>query len=146
MNDKITRVGVGVFVFKDGKFLIGQRRGSHGTEHWSVPGGHIEFGESFAETATREVMEETGLAIQNVRFGALTNDPFPEEDKHYVSVWMLSDWASGQAQSIECNKFIKLRWCDFDTLPEPLFLPWRQLLSSQFIEAIKQELAGSRQI
>lgn len=140
MDSKVARVGIGVFVFKDGKFLMGQRRGAHGAGHWSIPGGHLEFGETFEETATREVLEETGVNITNVRFGAVTNDHFKEEDKHYVTVWMLSDWKSGKERITEPDKFVEMRWRDFDTLPEPLFLPWKQLLYSQFIDAMKHEL------
>lgn len=142
--DKVARIGIGVFVFKNGKFLMGRRRNAHGDGTWSIPGGHLEFGETFEDTAKREVLEETGLAIENVRFGAVTNDHFKDEGKHYVTIWMLSDWKSGKEQITEPDKFIEMQWRDFDTLPEPLFLPWQQLLSSQFIDDMKDELAKSR--
>ncbi|MBX4187735.1 MAG: NUDIX domain-containing protein [Candidatus Doudnabacteria bacterium] len=134
------RVGVGVFVFKDGKFLMGQRKNSHGDGSWSVPGGHLEFGESFDEAAIREVMEETNLNIRNLRFGAVTNDFFQQDGKHYVTVWMLSDYDSGKVELKEPERFVKLEWRGFDDLPAPLFLPWQQLLSSQFVEQIKKNL------
>lgn len=143
--DKVARIGIGVFIFKDGKFLMGRRRNAHGDGTWSIPGGHLEFGETFEDTAKREVLEETGLAIKNVRFGAVTNDHFRDEDKHYVTIWMLSDWESGKEQITEPDKFIEMQWRDFDTLPEPLFLPWQQLLSSQFIDGMKGELTKARQ-
>lgn len=135
--EKQARIGVGVFVFKDGKFLMGKRMGAHGEGSWSVPGGHLEYGESFADTAKREVQEETGLTIQNIRIGAVTNDYFQKEDKHYVTIWMLSDHESGTATILEPNKYIDQEWFDFDTLPSPLFFPWEQLLESEFIENIK---------
>lgn len=34
---------------------------------WSFPGGHVEPGESFAASAKREVLEETGLTVDNLR-------------------------------------------------------------------------------
>lgn len=148
MNEKIekpiVRIGIGVFVFKNGKFLMGRRKGSHGNGHWSIPGGHLEFSETFEQTAKREVLEETGLGIKNVRFGAVTNDYFKDEAKHYVTVWMLSDWHSGKEYITEPDKFIEMQWRDFDTLPTPLFLPWEQLLNSQFIDLVKKELIRSR--
>lgn len=131
------RVGVGVFIFRNGKFLMGQRRGAHGSGSWSVPGGHLEFGETPEQTAIREVKEETGLGIDNVRFGAVTNDIFADEGRHYVTLWMLSDWHSGEATIMEPDKFIEQAWFDFDSLPTPLFLPWEQLMDSQFINTIK---------
>jgi 8-oxo-dGTP diphosphatase len=142
MADQIARVGVGIFVFKNGKFLMQQRQGAHGSGSWSVPGGHLEFGESFEDTAKREVEEETGLQIKNINFGAVTNDYFPDENKHYVTIWMLSDYDSGQEHITEPDKCLKQEWHTFEDLPAPLFLPWKQLLASDFIEDIKQQVQG----
>jgi 8-oxo-dGTP diphosphatase len=140
MSANAVRVGIGVFVFKDGKFLMQKRQGAHGSGTWSLPGGHLEFGESFTDTAIREVIEETNLKIKNLRFGAVTNDFFKDENKHYITVWMLSDWDSGKESIMEPDKCIKQAWHSFDDLPSPLFLPWNQLLGSDFIENIKQQL------
>jgi 8-oxo-dGTP diphosphatase len=74
--EKVVRVGVGVFINKDGQFLIGRRIGSHGAGTWALPGGHMEYGETFSQTAKREIREETGLEIDNVRIAAVTNDRF----------------------------------------------------------------------
>jgi len=144
MSEKVVRIGVGVFIFKDGKFLMGKRKNAHGDGHWSIPGGHLEFGESFEETAHREVLEETGMKIKNIRFGAVTNDLFIEEGKHYVSIWVLSDWDEGKERITEPDKLVEMQWFDFDNLPKPLFLPWKQLLSSQFIDEIKAELTAKQ--
>jgi 8-oxo-dGTP diphosphatase len=131
------KVGVACFIFKDGKFLIGLRKGSHGEDSWSIPGGHLEFGESFEQTAYREVLEETGLKVQNIRFGALTNDIFKNDNKHYVSIWMISDYAGGKEKITEPDRYVSMRWVSFDDLPSPLFLPWVQLLESEFIVNLK---------
>lgn len=139
MTDKNVRVGIGVFVFKDGKFIVLKRHGAHGAGSWSLPGGHLEFGESFEDTARREVKEETNLDIKNVRFSAVTNDHFVDESKHYITIWMLSDWDSGIESNVEPYKCIQQAWCTLDDLPSPLFLPWKQLLVSEFIERIKLE-------
>lgn len=134
---KNVRVGIGIFVFKDGKFLMMKRHGAHGSGTWATPGGHLEFGESFEDTARREVKEETNLNIKNIRFGAVTNDLFIDEDKHYVTVWMLSDWESGIPSINEPEKCTSQKWCTFDKLPKPLFLSWDQLLKSEFMKNIK---------
>lgn len=132
------RVGVGVFIFKDGKFLMGKRVGAHGSGSWSVPGGWLEYAESFQDAAIREVKEETGLTITNVRFGALTNNIFADEQIHSLTVWMTSDWDSGMPTILEPDKFVEQRWVSFDELPEPLFLPWQELLASEFIEPLRR--------
>lgn len=138
------RVGVGVFIFKAGKFLMGRRRGAHGAGAWSIPGGHLEWGETPEQTAIREVKEETGLEIDNVALAAVTNDIFREENKHYVTLWMRSDWVSGEPEIVEPDKFIDQDWFDFDNLPKPLFLPWEQLLKSQFMDGLRLSVAKTR--
>lgn len=119
-----------------------KRKGSHGSGTWCVPGGHLEFGESFEETARRETLEETGLNIKNIRVGAVTNDYFEDEQKHYATIWMISEYDSGEAAIMEPEKCDGLEWFDFDTLPSPLFLAWRQLLKSEFLSGIKKRLNG----
>lgn len=122
------RVGVGVFVWKDDKFLMGQRLGSHGAGTWSIPGGHLDFGETWAECAAREVLEETGMHIENVRFLALTEDIFEAENKHYITIWVESDWVRGEPTIMEPDKYLNQEWRTFQNLPSPLFEPcWHNL-------------------
>ncbi len=124
---KIPRVGLGVFVWKDGKFLMGWRHGAHGDNVWSIPGGHLEFGETWEECAKREVMEETGMEVTNVQFVAATNDIFPKDDKHYISIWVNCDWVANKPKVMEPDKLISFEWHTFKDLPSPLFSPWEQL-------------------
>lgn len=127
MSD-IPRVGLGVFVWRNGKFLMGRRIGKHGTNTWSVPGGWLEFGESWEGCARREIEEETGLQIGDVRFVAATNNIFLAENTHSVTIWVDTDWVSGEPQTLEPDKFVELGWYDFKSLPTPLFEPcWQQL-------------------
>lgn len=137
------RVGVGVFIFRDGKFLMQRRSGAHGEGTWSVPGGHLEYGEQPEETAVREAREETGCEIESVRFAAVTNDIFADENKHYVTLWMASDWLANEPTITEPEKCIGQAWVDFDSLPEPLFLPWDQLKTSEFYEGLRKQLAAT---
>jgi 8-oxo-dGTP diphosphatase len=136
-------VGVGVFIIKDKKFLMALRWGAHGAGSWSVPGGWMEYGESFEDTAKREVTEEVGLKIKNIQFGAVTNNVFKKDDVHSVTIWLLSRYAAGKEKILESGKIKQLLWCDFDSLPEPLFEPWTDLLGSQFIGEIKARIKNT---
>jgi 8-oxo-dGTP diphosphatase len=55
------------------QILLGRRKGGSGEGTWSLPGGHLEVGESFEECARREVMEETALPLHNIRFTTVNN-------------------------------------------------------------------------
>lgn len=115
------RVGIGVFIRKNNKVLMGRRKGSHGTGTWAPPGGHLDFGESFETCALREVKEETGLDVRIVGVGIVTNDIFPE-GKHYITIQMIADYINGEPQIMEPNKCEEWRWCRWDDLPTPLLL------------------------
>ncbi len=56
-------VGVGVVVWRDDRVLLIRRGKPPRAGQWSLPGGAQELGETVAETARREVIEETGLAL-----------------------------------------------------------------------------------
>jgi len=121
------RVGIGCFVWKDGQLLLLKRTGSHGAETWGLPGGHLELNESWEECAAREVFEESGLKIKNIRFLTATNDIFLAEKKHYITIWMTSDWAAGEPSIMEPDKCIAQKWCTYNTMSQPLFLPLANL-------------------
>ena len=115
-----TRVGIGVMIIKDGKILLGKRKGSHGEGEFAFPGGHLEYMESFEDCARREVKEETNIEIKNVKFLRLSNlkDYAP---KHYVDIGFVAEWESGEPRVMEPEKIDGWSWYDIDNLPTPLF-------------------------
>lgn len=131
-KDRRPKIGVGVFVIKDSNILMLKRKGSHGEGTWSIPGGHLEFSETPEETAKREVLEETGILIKNIRRGPYTNDLFEKEDKHYITLFMLSDYKSGEAEVKEVDFSEAVEWRNWDNLPAPLFKPLENLLKTGF--------------
>ncbi len=121
------KVGVGVLVYCRGKFLVSKRKGSHGEGCWSLPGGHLEFGESIEECARREVLEETGIILDTViPCEIATNDVFIDEGKHYVTLWALArlpDDDSQVARNLEPEKCDGWEWHSWTQIPKPHFLP-----------------------
>ena len=55
-----------------GEILLIQRADN---AHWGLPGGHVEPGESVAQAAAREVLEETGCKIEVGRLIGVYSDP-----------------------------------------------------------------------
>lgn len=120
------RIGVNVFVLKDGKVLLGKRIGKRGYGTWCLPGGHFEWGESLAGAAARELEEETSIKSDNLEFLHLVNDP--QEETHYVHIdFFAKDW-SGEPKVTEPDKFAEWKWFDLDDLPDPIFIGHQKLL------------------
>ncbi|CAG8931698.1 unnamed protein product [Penicillium salamii] len=112
------RVGIAVFVLNaQGKFIVGKRKGSHGAGTWALPGGHLEFGESFETCAARETLEETGLDIRDLRYLNATNSVFQAENKHYITIFMGAVCEEGaEPKLLEPEKCEKWEWVSWDEL------------------------------
>lgn len=121
-KEKQIGVGIGVMVFKGNKVLLAKRKNSLGSGEYCWPGGHMEYGESFEECARREVREETGMEIKNIRFLRLLNLKH-FAPKHFVDIELMADWEDGEPQLLEPDKFEPWNWYDLENLPEPLFYP-----------------------
>lgn len=127
------RVGVGVLVCRDGKVLMGRRMGKNGYGTWSMPGGHLDNGETPEQTAIRETLEETGLKVVNPQFAGFTNDIFPDQPgKHYITIWIATDWRHGEPVPTSTKEMDEFCWVSLDALPEPIFFPLQNLLASSF--------------
>jgi 8-oxo-dGTP diphosphatase len=128
---QIPRVGVAAIIERKGQVLLIKRKNSHGAGSWAVPGGHLEFGETPEECAIRETHEEVGIEIGDVRFVAITNDIFPKEGKHYITIWMHGTCKSGEPVVAADDEVAELGWYYWNDLPSPLFIPLDNFLHQQ---------------
>ncbi len=126
------KVGVGVFIRKDGKILMQKRRGHHAEGTWSLSGGHLEFGESIEACAIREVKEELDIQITNLKIGPFTNDIFEKEGKHYVTFFVVSDYLGGEEKINEPENTSEIGWFEWGDFPSPLFLSVENLYKTGF--------------
>lgn len=128
------RIGLAVIVMKDDKVLLGKRKGSHGDGTWCFPGGHLEKYEEFADCALREVTEETGLDVNLIDEYpiAATNDFFPEDDKHYVTLYVRAKYIGGRPRIMEPERCEGWIWFSWYELPEPLFVAIENLIKQGY--------------
>ena len=63
---KMPLLAVSAAVFRDGRVLIAKRGRPPLDGIWSLPGGLVEPGETLAEAAAREVLEETGVEAESL--------------------------------------------------------------------------------
>lgn len=120
MEQQRPKVGIGVMVFRDGKVLLAKRKNAHGAGEYAFPGGHLEHLESFESCARREVMEECGIEIDDVRFLLVANVTY-YAPKHYVHLTLTAAWKNGEPVVKEPDKSEGWAWYALDALPLPLF-------------------------
>lgn len=118
----MVKAGIGVILIRNRKVLMGKRINSHAPKY-SIPGGHIEIGESFEEAAIREVKEETGITIKKPKVISVSNnlETYETENIHYVSIILLATDFSGEAKTMEADKCEGWDWYDPRHLPQPHF-------------------------
>jgi 8-oxo-dGTP diphosphatase len=139
MADK-KRVGVGFGVMvlnSEGRILLGKRHDDpekadselHGEGTWTMPGGKIEFGETFEEAATREVEEETSIVIdgQDLSLISLENDAVA--DAQFVTIGFFCDKFTGEAKVMEPDEITEWKWFELDSLPSPIFFPSQKVIN-----------------
>lgn len=116
-------VGIGIIVQNpQQQILIGKRKGSH-APYYSIPGGHLEVGESFEQGAVREILEETGLHISNPQVISVTNNlkTYLNEGYHSISVILLVKDCHDTPQLMEPDKCEGWFWVEPERLPQPHF-------------------------
>ncbi len=124
-------IGVGVLVWRDKKLLLGKRINKDKSICWQFPGGHLEQGESVTACARREVQEETGLEVSQLRHLGFTDKPFEVNQQQYITLLVSCVCDSGEAQALEPEKCEGWQWFAYPEMPTPLFLPINNFLAQQ---------------
>lgn len=115
------RVGINTFIIKRGKLLLGLRKNIFGDGTWGLPGGHLEDREDMIATAKREVLEETGLRVKQLKFVNLVNQP--RNIKHYIQIAFLASNIIGEPKLMEPEECAEWKWFDIKKLPRNIFPP-----------------------
>ena len=113
-------VGVGVVVWRDDRVLLIRRGQPPRVGQWSLPGGGQELGETVAETARREVREETGLELSALDFLTVVDliEPASETGRyryHYTLIDFVAEAAPGEAEA--AGDAAAVAWFDRASLP-----------------------------
>lgn len=85
-DKKYPKVAVGVIIYnEEGQIFLAK---SHKWKDcWIVPGGHLDWGETIENCVRREVLEETGLELEDIQRIDVQEAIFPEEfheERHFI--------------------------------------------------------------
>ena len=107
---------VRVIVYRDdGKILL--VRGRFSRQEWALPGGGVNRNESYEQAAVREVLEEIGLRVHNLRYLGKANS---HESYAKFSVRVFAAYASNC--DIKCNfEIMEARWLNMNYLPKEYY-------------------------
>lgn len=102
---------------------------------FSALAGFVEPGESLEQAARREVREEVGVKIGNLRYFASQPWPFP----HSLMIAFSADYAGGELVP-DGNEIEEAGWFEVDTLPP---LPNRAGISWRLIDAVARDIRSA---
>lgn len=108
------RVGVGVVCLRGEDVLLVRRARPPLQGQWSLPGGHLEWGETLQAGALRELAEETGIEARLL--GLIDVVDAIVEDRHLVLVDYAARWQAGEPRAA-------------DDASDAAFLPWRDAIA-----------------
>lgn len=114
----------GILIDGENRILLQKRANTKYAEGWwSLPGGHVEEGESIENAVRREIREELGVEAIDCRF-LLTLARKPEREQRYINFFFaISSWTG--VPKIAENKASELLFCPAGQWPEPT-LPYIQ--------------------
>lgn len=139
MSERVAKAGVAVFIVNEEKqILLGVRisQPGYGDNKWQLPGGKISHMEDWIDCCKREVLEETSLEIDDVRFITARNDIYPHVDKHFVTCFFVAKKFKGIPERMEKDKCLKWEWFPWVNLPEPLFLSIKDIVRENLLKII----------
>lgn len=130
--DERPRVGVAVIVTAGNRVLFGQREQGDAESLWQLPGGWIELSESPEQTARREVAEETGLQLDQLRLVALTNNVFSPSE-HSISLYFeaacVNPVTISNREPEKCRRWV---WKEWQDIGENLYFPLQLLKNTDY--------------
>ena len=100
-------------LIQDGKRVLLQNRIKEDWKGYTLPGGHVEPGESFVDAVKREMREETGLDIINPKLVGIKQ--FPIDGGRYIVLLFKVVEFTGEVISLEEGQ---MEWIDRSRLSE----------------------------
>ena len=121
-------------VLKDNKILLSHYAAFKGNMH-TIIAGFVEPGETLEECIKREILEEVGIQVRNIKYFGSQPWPFPNS----LMIGFTAEYESGEI-SVDREEISEAGWYDVNSLPE---LPPKMSIAREIIDWFIQINSGS---
>ena len=124
-------VGCGAFIINEnGQLLLQKRNKEPEKGYWSIPGGKLEWMETFEDAVKREVKEECDVEIRVGKLLGICDHIVKNDNQHWVSPSFLCTITKGIPKIMEPTKHTDMKWFDLDRLPENLTITTQDAINA----------------
>jgi ADP-ribose pyrophosphatase YjhB (NUDIX family) len=121
----VPKLAASACVWRAGEVLLIRRAQPPIGDAWSLPGGHVEAGETVMAAAARELLEETGVSARLETlvgvYDVLPRDAGGRLLAHYAICCFTGVWVAGEAQAL--SDAAEVRWLAPERFAGVPFLP-----------------------
>ena len=119
---KEPRIRVSGILKKDDKILFVKHR-KKGEEYYLLPGGGVDFGETFETALKREFLEEVNINISVDKLCIISEGVDPKGGKHIINLVFLVDYVSGEIVLPDEERIVGIEYLEVTNLNDYIIYP-----------------------
>lgn len=130
---------VATLLLCNNRILLGRRIRQNRFVGWQCPGGFILPGETLQQAAKRHCLDKAGINVEGLCDGPYTNNVFADSSppQHTVTLYQVAHSYSVCNSQRFKDAETAWQWFDFDEIPQPCFLPLKNLLQSYDLASLQ---------
>lgn len=132
---KLPRIRVAGLLKKDNQLLFVKHR-KNKREYYLLPGGGVDYGESFQQALKREFMEEVNLEIEVDNMLFISEAIAPDASRHIVNLFFEVRYLSGEIKLTEEERLVGVEYINIEDLEKYTIFP---NITKNILESFKSE-------
>lgn len=119
---KMPRVRLAGILIKNNKVLLIKHK-KNNEEYWLLPGGGLDYGETFQKALKREFMEETNLNVDVKEMVFISESISPTLSRHIVNLFFIVEYINGELKIGEEDILEDLDYISIEELENSIIYP-----------------------